>query len=198
MGNEIEAKYPVSSHHSVRRHLRDAGAVFVGTYVQTDRFFDSSGQAFRKNGSGLRLRCLRIVRSGAEKLDPRPEITFKGPVQHNKSVKIRREIQTRIESPRAAREILHACGLQEVMCFQKRRSSYRLGRCLVELDRLPLLGLFVEIEGPSEKAIESVKRKLDIHADHISASYLQLLKEECKQTGASPDSLMLDSTGDRK
>lgn len=189
MSNEIEAKFSVNDLAGVRRRLRACGAVFLGTFVQTDRFYDLPDETFDKTGCGLRLRSLKILRSGAGKSDSRPEITFKGPVEANRRVKIRREIQTRLDSESAMRELLPACGLVQTFCYQKRRSSYRLGRCRVELDQLPLIGSFVEIEGPSEKAIEAARRKLDIQADHIPASYRQLLTEHCRNAGLRADEI---------
>lgn len=197
MGHEIEAKFPVSNLASVRRRLRACGAVFLGTYVQTDRFYDSPDRTYQRNGCGLRLRCLNTLRSGAKKLDARPQITFKGPVKANARVKIRREIQTRLDCGQTAHQLLLACGLEQVAVFEKRRSSYRLGDCLVELDRLPPLGSFVEIEGPSEKAVESMRRRIGIEADHIPSSYLHMLVEHGKTKSRKTDKTILDRFGDR-
>jgi adenylate cyclase class 2 len=187
MSHEIEAKFPVKDHARVRRRLRACGAVFLGTYVQTDRFYDTPGGGYRQTGCGLRLRCLNILRSGEKKLDARPQITFKGPVQANTKVKIRREIQTRLDCAQTAHQLLLACGLQQVACYRKRRGSYRLDGCLVELDQVPKLGSFVEIEGPGEKAVEALRRRLGITSDHIPASYLQLLDEKGVLTNAPAD-----------
>ena len=41
-----------------------------------------------------------------------------------------------------------ALGYSRVLSFEKRRESWKLGGCNVELDELPHLGTFVEIEGP--------------------------------------------------
>ncbi|MBN1555096.1 MAG: class IV adenylate cyclase [Phycisphaerae bacterium] len=192
MPNEIEAKYPVQDHPSIRRRLRGAGAVFLGTVIQTDRFYDRPDHRFRRSGCGLRLRSLKVLRSGAWNPDPRAEITFKGPVEANLKVKIRREIQTRLDDESAAHELLLACGLIQTFCYQKRRSSYRLGRCRVELDSLPLLGAFVEIEGPNESAIHAAREILRIQADHIPASYLQLLTQHAKAKKRSTEEITFE------
>jgi len=196
MGHEIEAKFPVADLASVRRRLRACRAVFLGTYVQADRFYDLPDHTYRKNGCGLRLRSLTILRSGAKKLDARPQITFKGPVKINACVKIRREIQTRLDCGQTAHQLLLACGLKQVMCFEKRRSSYRLGDCLVELDEFPPLGWFVEIEGPNERAVEATRHRLKIEAEHIPASYLHLLAEH-NAAGAKKKKKIPDRFGDR-
>ncbi|MBD3307145.1 CYTH domain-containing protein [candidate division KSB3 bacterium] len=196
MAHEVEAKYPVENLSRVQRALRSAGAEFRGTFLQSDCFYDLPDHTYRKNGCGLRLRSLKILKSGAVKLDPRPEITFKGPVKPNAKVKIRREIQTRLDCGKTAHQLMLACGLKQVMCVEKRRSSYRLGRCLVELDQLPMLGTFVEIEGPDEKTIEGVRQQLKIDSEHISASYLHLLAEHCKNKNLQADIITFERFGD--
>lgn len=110
---------------------------------------------------------------------PRPLITFKGPRQPGGRLKVRLELQTRLDDVEAMAGILDACGLRQVLTVQKRRQSYRLGRCQVELDELPLLGCFVEIEGPDEQAIYAVKEALGIEGQPILESYLQLLGNCC-------------------
>lgn len=175
MPHEIEAKYPVRNLTPLRRRLRAVGAVFLGTVVQTDRFYDLPDGTYHRRGCGLRLRSLQVARRGAETLDVRPEVTFKGPLKAARRVKVRREIQTRLDDERSARLLLAACGLVQTACYRKRRSRYRLGQCRVELDEVPSLGTFVEIEGPDERTIEAVRDLLRIETEHISASYLHLL-----------------------
>jgi adenylate cyclase class 2 len=180
MSHEIEAKFRVASLDPVRKALRAEGAEYLGTVLQTDRFYDQPNRAYARGGSGLRLRCLRVLRHGRVRLDDRPMITFKGPVEQSR-LKRRREIQTRLDCAETAHELLEACGLRLVLTVQKRRRSYRLGPCLVELDELPLLGAFIEIEGRNERQIEAVAQRLNIHAPHLHQSYAQLLREHLKK-----------------
>ncbi|MCD4825785.1 MAG: class IV adenylate cyclase [Phycisphaerae bacterium] len=181
--NEIEAKYSVESFAAVRKALRGAGAVFLGTVRQWDEFYDRPDMGFRKKGCGLRLRRIKILRRGDEPINAQPIITFKGPRQAAEKVKIRREIETALASADAAAELLVACGLRAVMTVRKRRSSFRLGRARIELDELPLLGKFIEIEGLSERHVETVRRRLGIKAQCIKISYAHMLAEKCKELG---------------
>jgi hypothetical protein len=49
---------------------------------------------------------------------------------------------------------------------------------------LPLLGDFVEIEGPNEEEITNVQNNLGLNdLPHISKSYASLLKERLQQSG---------------
>ena len=182
MGNEVEAKYRVSDFSAVKKHLKQQGAQFLGTVLQTDQFFDDSGDSLRGRGCGLRLRSVKVLRRGADgtPIDSRAIITFKGPIvkkAKNAKVKIREEIETRVDCPESAAAILAAVGFHPTASVCKRRSSYTLGRARIELDELPLLGLvekFVEIEGVSERNVETVRKRLKIDGEHIPDSYLAL------------------------
>jgi adenylate cyclase class IV len=70
-------------------------------------------------------------------------------------------------------------GYEKVLVIEKKRRLWQLGGCSVALDQLPLLGTFVEIEGPDDKIIADVQNDLGL-ADlpHIAKSYAQLTKEE--------------------
>jgi adenylate cyclase class IV len=79
---------------------------------------------------------------------------------------------------------LAAIGYKKTLLFQKKRRVWWLDRCEVALDRLPLLGSFVEIEGPNEKAIAGVQKKLGL-ADlpHIPESYASLMERKLRKLG---------------
>ncbi|MCK5113694.1 MAG: class IV adenylate cyclase [Phycisphaerae bacterium] len=177
MGNEVEAKYRVDGFTAVRKRLNELGAEFLGTVRQTDTFFDDAAGSLQGAGCGLRLRREKILRRGTGATLSGAMITFKGPVAKNRKVKIREEIETCVDSPDATVAILAACGFRAAVTIEKRRSSYRLGRARIELDQLPLLGTvgkFVEIEGVSERNVETVRKKLGIDGEHIPESYLAL------------------------
>jgi adenylate cyclase class 2 len=189
MPEEKEAKFRVSNHLAVRRALRKAGAECLGTALQTDRYFDFPDAALRRSDRGLRIRTVRVLRSPKGKLarpgkriDLRPLVTFKGPRRPGK-IKIRPEFQTTVDDAEALEEILRACGLSASLTIQKRRSSFRLDRCRVELDELPLLGCFVEVEGPSEGAIRGACRKLGLRGEPITDAYTKLVSEYCRAHG---------------
>jgi adenylate cyclase class 2 len=166
---EIEAKIKVPSHDAVLAALRKAKARFVHTVVQTDTYFDTASGDLRAGDSGLRIREIKPLAGPAACV-----VTFKGP-RAKARYKTRPEHETAVEDPRAMAELFKGLGLSPVATIQKRRSRYRLGGCNVELDELPLLGTFVEIEGPSELVIGSVIKRLGIEGPHIRESYLALV-----------------------
>jgi len=183
MSYEIEMKFPVSSLAPVRRALRRQRAVYLGTVLQTDRYFDTPKRSLMRADRGLRIRQVRVLRTGAGDVDRRPQLTAKGPVKTNSRAKVRRERQIHIDDADAMVDVLTVCGLRPTVTIQKRRASYRLGDCLVELDELPLVGFFVEIEGPDERRISRVARKLDLDVEPSKAHYIDLLRAACKRAG---------------
>ncbi|NBB96099.1 MAG: class IV adenylate cyclase [Planctomycetes bacterium] len=190
MALEVETKLRVESFTPIRQALRDTQAVYIGTVVHRDRYYDRPDGQFRREGCGLRLRLRQVLKHGQDgKLDDRAEVTYKGPVDATSRLKSRREIQTRLDDAASAADLLDACGLVCVRVIEKRRCSYRLGRALVELDEVPLLGSFVEIEGVSENHIETVRKRLHIDAEHIDDSYLHLVAECCQADDLDPSTI---------
>jgi predicted adenylyl cyclase CyaB len=77
------------------------------------------------------------------------------------------------------RRLLSELGYEEMLVVEKKRRLWRLDRCEVALDDLPLLGCFVEIEGPDEKEIADVQERLGLlDLPHIAKSYAHLIKEQ--------------------
>ena len=183
MAKEIEIKYAVEDLAVVKRKLRAAGATHLGTVEQSDAYFDTPDRRLLAADSGLRLRTTRILRRGAEKIEGGALLTFKGPARRGGRAKVRTERQSHVGAPAVVAEILAACGLGEMVTIVKRRCSWRLGRCRVELDRLPILGCFVEIEGPSAKAIYSAAGRLGLRGEPIKTHYVRLLKDCCRHIG---------------
>ena len=175
MAQEMEAKFSVADFRAVRRALRAAGGVYLGTAEHVDEFFDTPERKLYRGDRGLRLRNVRVLRGAAGGVKSGWLLTYKGPRQANRSAKVREEIQTHVTDGVALAEILRQAGLKTHLEIKKRRSSYRLGRCLVELDELPGLGGFVEIEAPSERALQQTRRKLALTGEPITESYAHLV-----------------------
>ncbi len=182
---ETEVKFPVATHDRVRRALRRGGAEYLGTVIITDTYLDRPGGMLRKRDQAIRLRQVRTLRRGQAAVDDRPELTFKGPAGRSKRVKVRREVQTRLDCPHAAMEILEACGLKKNLVIEKRRASYQLGPCRIELDELPLIGRFVEIEGPDEETIHALAGQLRLTGEPNTDHYINLLRAACRRLGRS-------------
>jgi len=174
MPDEIEVKFKVDDFADVRRALRKAGARHLATVIQTDAYYDTPDGMLLSRDCGLRIRRVRCLRSGTGKIDTRPLLTAKGPARGG-AAKVRVEAQTHLDNPAAVIEILKAVGLVLAVSIQKRRATYRLGESLVELDELPVIGRFIEVESPSRRALERTCRSLSLAGRRITDHYLRLL-----------------------
>jgi len=192
MAHEIEAKFKVASHDAVRRALRREGGEYLSTVVQTDRYFDTAGRMLLGRDCGLRIRSLRCLRRGAGAVDVRPLLTAKGPGPTSKAAKVRQEVQTRLDDEAAVVEVLVAMGLAATFTVQKRRASYRLDGCEIELDELPLIGCFVEIEAPRESVIATMADRLGIEGPAITDHYISMLISACAEAGKPATGVLFD------
>jgi adenylate cyclase class 2 len=179
MAVEIEAKMRVRDLSVVRDRLKATGAVSAGSVVELNTFFDTEDRSLLAADQGLRLRVNRNTADGTE----RYIITYKGPRQHGQ-LKSREENELTVTSDRDAIALLRCLGFKQVISFEKRRESWKLGGCSVELDELPFLGTFVEIEGPSEEAVLKVRTNLNLGDEPVvRASYIALLTTHLQERG---------------
>ncbi len=184
---EIEAKFRVESHEPLRERLRALGAERLGRVLEANAIFDRRGGSLRGSGCGLRVRSTIEDGSGQRTAT----MTFKGPVLAG-SFKSREELEVRVSDAETASHILHALGFVRILWYQKRRESWRLDRCRIELDEPPHIGLFVEVEGPGETAIRSLQEKLGLgEAPHVRGSYVRMLSEYCDKHGVTDGVLRL-------
>jgi adenylate cyclase, class 2 len=175
---EIEAKLKVDSLKKVAHRLKARDAKFLRGAVHTDTYFDDARKSLRKSDSALRIR--RQVMDRGKPRHP-GVITFKGPRRRGR-FKQRQEIQFGISDADIAEMFLAAIGYKKTLVYQKRRRVWRLGGCEVALDELPFLGCFVEIEGPNEKKIADVQKKLGLEdLPHIRHSYAVMMTKELRR-----------------
>jgi len=184
MKHEIEMKFPIADLPALRKTVVRAGGEYAGTVLQTDCYFDTPELSLLAQDRGLRLRTSERLGGKGGSRGKRPAdsamVTYKGPRKAQGRAKNRVEIQTTVGDAGAVGDMLEQLGLTRRLIVQKRRSTYRLGRCLVELDELPILGAFVEIEGPGARAIEAVARKLGLTGEPTRSHYVQLVCEACR------------------
>jgi predicted adenylyl cyclase CyaB len=140
MATEIECKIPVEDFSRIEARLLEQGAAPGGSFLQEDRFFDTSDQRLLRADQGVRLRTLTRQGGGAE--DRKYLLTYKGARQPGR-IKQREEIELGVSDAAAMADVLQRLGFDPMIHFQKRRKRYRLADCWIELDTLPLLGRFV-------------------------------------------------------
>jgi len=178
MSAEIEAKLKVESHEEVANRLAELGAEFLAQQQQTDSYFDDANRTLTNTDKCLRLRRQQV--GDAQKTF----LTYKG-AREKSDFKKRREIEIEISDADSARKLLSAIDYEKVLVVEKKRRIWRLADCEVALDELPLLGCFVEIEGPDAEKIADVQRNLGLAAlPHITDSYASLVAEKISRQNA--------------
>jgi predicted adenylyl cyclase CyaB len=174
---ELEAKVKVLDHDMVRQKLRESGATSLGVTMETNRFFDGPGGSLKSADSGLR------IRTNARGECATHVVTFKGPRQPG-PYKTREEIEFTVDDPVATAAVFTKLGYGLNLSFQKRRESYELAGCKVELDTLPAdLGTYVEVEGATDQAVASVLTQLGLVDEPVvTDSYASMIGRYLQQT----------------
>jgi adenylate cyclase class 2 len=167
---EIEAKMSVPDFDQVRARLRESAARSLGAVLETNVILDSAGHDLYRAGKGLRVRKARNLTTSQIV----QTVTFKGPRVHG-VLKTREEIELKVDEGDAAL-LLEQLGFVPTLTFQKWRETWELDGCKVELDELPYLGRFVEIEGPGEEPVLAVRERLSMSGHPlIKTGYVELL-----------------------
>ena len=188
---EIEAKMKIESAEAVLAALRERGAVELGSQIETDSFFDTDDRELLAADEGLRLRVAVDVKTNQSKA----LLTHKGPVGPG-ALKKRQEIETAVGNPETTGRVLEQLGYVQCLRYQKRRQSWKLDTCKVEIDEIPYLGRFVEIEGPSEEAVMRVREMLGLGGHTlIKSSYVAMLTAYLQERGESTTEIMLPESG---
>jgi adenylate cyclase class 2 len=170
VGLEIEAKMRLTDADAVRDALHAHHAEARGSIFETNTFFDDDQGQLKSGDRGLRIRIEQ--RDGTE---PVVTITHKGP-RTQSQLKSRHESEVQVDDAHRAAELLNAMGYQPVLTFEKRRERWLLDECRIELDTLPKVGQFIEIEGPSDEAVMHVREKLGLYdAPLVRTSYAAML-----------------------
>ncbi len=166
---EIEAKLKVDSLHEVERRLAECGASFVGEVIQTDWYFDTADRELTRGDKCLRL---RIEKTASQE---RLILAYKA-AKEKDDFKKRQEVELEVNDAAATESLLSGLGYRKALAFNKRRRLWSLKGCEVALDELPLLGAFVEIEGPDSGTIAQVQAMLGLSdVPHTVDSYACLI-----------------------
>jgi adenylate cyclase class IV len=189
MNIEVEVKHHYDDHAGLERRLAYLGAVFQGTLRETNAFFDKPDASLRKSDQGLRLRIETLTPApdpgpGQDAQQPpttRINICHKGPRMHG-PLKSRTETEVYVDDADKAGTLLELLGFQRTLSFEKIRRRWVLDGCRVELDTLPILGRFVEIEGPGEASVIATRKKIGLgDLPEERKSYITMLAEHVEK-----------------
>lgn len=180
MGIEIEAKMRLDDPAKLEGQLITMGAHRGRDVIETNTYFDTHDGSLRTSDQALRIRVEQQTHGDGQSVI----ITHKGPRTAG-DLKRRPETQFQADDAKAIADLFEALGYYAVVRFQKRRRYWELDGCEVVIDSLPHLGHFMEIEGPTDQAVLSLREKLGMDTlPMIPQSYLALLDEYLK---AHPD-----------
>ncbi len=179
---EIEAKMSLHDPAALEARLTAVGAESLGIVLETNTYFDTTRADLMSTDQGLRIR-VREDHSG----NVSATITHTGPRAHGR-LKSRLEAECGIDDPRAMAEVLQGLGYRPTFNFEKVRSSWRLDECAVEIDTLPQLGSFLEIEGPTDTAVMSVRARAGMaEVPLIRSSYIAMLSSYIRENRMTSD-----------
>jgi adenylate cyclase class 2 len=182
---EIEAKLKIDSLDEVLARLAEYGEPMISETIQTDYYFDTPGRELTQ-----RDQCIRL-RSEKAETDERLILTYKG-AQQAYDYKKRQEVNVEVKDTDAVEHLLGALGYVRALAFNKRRRTWQIDDCEVALDELPLIGVFVEIEGPDSDAIACVQRRLGLtEMPHIGDSYATQIAQEMSRLGLAQKEVFL-------
>ena len=185
---EIEVKFKVDTHDVIREALRREGGHYVSRATEINTLLDTHDHRLFKSGCGLRVRVNRAEAKAVENVeDAVATLTYKGPQQPG-PMKVREEIETSIGDANATMKLFAAMGFEAKFVFEKRRETWRLGNATIELDEVPRLGCYVEIEADNESAVNSLLERLGLaNETPVSATYIALLIEHARANGLPND-----------
>ncbi|MBK9127717.1 MAG: class IV adenylate cyclase [Phycisphaerales bacterium] len=176
MAIEHEIKLRCDDLAAIRQRLEGSGGRRLGLVLEHNLMLDTPDGRLRAADCGLRLRRRQTL----DGHDAPTVLTFKGPrvLAATAPLKSREEIEVTVEDADTLLALLGRLGFEPRLAYEKRRETWRLGVCAVCLDELPLLGTFVEIEGPAPEAVHATRDALGLAAAlSVAKTYVELAWE---------------------
>ncbi len=188
---EIEIKLRMDDFIAIRAALVSAGAQALGSDRELNMFFDRPDKSLHADGAGLRLRWLWHNQA----VEPQALLTWKGravsSVMHH-----RPSLDISVHPPGQMADMLVVLGFVQTLAFEKLRESWRLETSRIELDQLPELGNFVEIEGPTEAAVLTMQKRLGLFGRPIEPhTYIALVEQHLHDHPADDNTLRFNRSG---
>ena len=185
---EVEIKLRVRDVPRLIAKIRQLGAACEGRVFEQNMLYDTPESDFRSSGRLLRL---RIETPAASRTLPPGKrhavVTSKSPVHAaaGSRYKEKLERELHVESPQRWPAMLRAVGFRQGFCYEKYRTTFRLGGLHLDLDETPV-GAYLELEG-SPGAIDRAALALGFSPrDYIRGTYWDVFQAECRRRGRFP------------
>ena len=172
---EIEVKIPLQLNHPCLKLLSE-NYEHLKSVNERDMYFDREPPKLAADDRVLRLRAQ----------NERVLLAYKGSRSFDNGVVSRDEFETDIGDYEIALKIVGGLGYRPVHVVEKQRQYYIANqepRVLAVVDRLPFIGLFIEVEG-EEATLLDVLQKLDLRrGDATESNYSELFHQYLAATG---------------
>jgi len=180
MGVETEVKIKIESVEDFIALVLSRGASCI-----SERSYEDNALFDFPDDSLKLARCLLRVRS----VDGRGVLTYKGAPLPDAIFKSREELETGVDNPVTAIEILKKIGMRQGFRYQKYRHEFTLDGVHVAVDETPI-GNYAELEG-TKKDILNLAGKLGVEESlFIRQSYYALYLDYCHERGITPQSMV--------
>ena len=170
MSVEIEKKYRLAAGQRAKiiKRLPQVGAKREARQFEENTLYEGDGIDISR--SVLRLR----------RVGKRAILTYKKRSSSRSAIRHQQEEETEVTDDAATDAILTALGFRSAVVYEKKRTTWSLGKVEIVIDDLPF-GLFMEIEGPA-KAITKTEKLLgveDLRAEDLT--YPELAQQHGKK-----------------
>jgi adenylate cyclase class 2 len=147
---EIEVKIFEIDEKRIISKLKKLGAKKIFEDEVRTMIFDTPKRSLIKNNLLLRLRV-----EGKEFV-----LGIKKKVPGNSLAKIRKEIEVKVDNLKDTELIINNLGFKKIYSSKKFRTSFILNGARIDLDRIPKIPTFMEIEASSVHLIEKIAKLL--------------------------------------
>lgn len=174
--NELEIKIHIETEEFFK-HIHTMCEQLFGPIsshaILLDEYFDTTDRQLKKQDLVIRIRT-----NGNKKI-----IALKSPrVELSSGMNERIELEFLSADGESVQEQLERQGLSPIEASEKERWTFVHGDCEIFLDRLPFIGNFIEIEGPSEEAINKIVQLLEISScTVVKKNYGELMLDKFQE-----------------
>lgn len=174
--NELEIKIQILSEDHFQSVYDSCNRLFgapISHVLQLDEYYDTLDGQLKEQDLVIRIRS-----SGGKKT-----IALKSPrIDLPSGMTNRIEIEFLSAEGEKIHEQLLSQGLNPNEAAEKERWTFIYNDCEIVLDRLPFIGSFIEIEGPSEDAIHKIVHLLDLSSCQIvRKNYGELMMDKFRE-----------------
>ena len=172
-----EIKIPFGTGNKFRDVLDLCRTLYAdgGQLNQRDEYFDTGDENLKEQDFTVRLRSV----NGSLK------VALKGPRKYLPGNVYRRiELEFSAANEEEVRAQLKRQDLTATAVIEKQRWVFSSEHAEIAIDRLPFIGSFIEVEGDTPSAIETVLASLQLSSnDAVRENYSELLEAKFKEIG---------------